>query len=95
LRMVPNSLSRPFIMARIQPELSNESRATYLSLQSLFGRLIFAGTLLFASGSTSDKNQMPYSEIQQILGWYAISGVLCLAGLAMVATLLRIDTRAN
>ena len=28
LRMIPNSLSRPFILARVQPLLSNDSRAT-------------------------------------------------------------------
>jgi len=92
LRMVPNSLSQPFILARIQPELGDESRATYLSLKSLFGRLIFAGTLLFAAGSASDKSQMAYVEIQQILSWYSVGGILCLAALALVATRMQIDT---
>lgn len=91
LRMVPNSLSQPFILARIQPELGDESRATYLSLQSLFGRMVFAGTLLLASVSASDGSRMPHSEIQQILGWYAVGGFVCLVGLALAATRLRID----
>ena len=95
LRMVPNSLSQPFILARIQPELGDESRATYLSLQSLVGRLVFAGTLLLASVSASETGRMAYSEIQQILSWYALGGVLCLIGLALAATQLRIDKRVQ
>ncbi|MGI9356808.1 MAG: hypothetical protein ACR2PF_16820 [Rhizobiaceae bacterium] len=94
-RMVPNSLSQPFILARIQPELGDERRATYLSLRNLFGRLVFAGTLLLASVSTTDKSQMPYTEIQQILSWYAVGGLVCLAGLALTAMRVKIETKAD
>ncbi len=84
LRMVPNSLSQPFILARIQPELGDGSRATYLSLQSFCGRLFFAGTLLVASTVSSDSGQMPYAEIQTVLGWYVVAGLVVFAGLALL-----------
>lgn len=90
LRMVPDSLSRPFIMARIQPLLSSEIRATYMSLQSFVGRLILAGTLFLASFATSDSDQMHYSEIQQILGWYLLGGLLCFTVLAAAARRVKI-----
>jgi len=91
LRMVPDSLSKPFILARIQPELPDESRATYLSLQSFCGRLIFAATLFFASGTTSGDGQMIYSEIRIVLGGYVLVGILCLAGLFWAARRIEID----
>lgn len=93
LRMVPDALSRPFILARIQPLLEDQARATYLSLQALVGRMIFAATLLIAAGQTSDIGLMPAADIQRILGWYAIGGLLCLGALALVATRLRIEAR--
>ena len=74
LRMVPDSFSRPFILARVQTELSDSVRATYLSLQSLVGRLLFAGSLYLASGSASDVGAMPRAEVQAILGVYALIG---------------------
>ena len=85
LRMVPNSISRPFIQARIQPALHDESRATYLSLQSFVARLLFAATLLFAAGNSSDTGAMAYGEIRVILAGYAIAGLACFAALAVAA----------
>ena len=83
LRMVPNSLSRPFILATIQPHLQDQSRATYLSLQSFLGRLLFAASLYAVAGSASDTGAMSYPEIQRILTWYVGAGVICLATLAL------------
>lgn len=91
LRMVPNSLSRPFIIARIQPVLSRDSRATYLSLQSFAARVLFAATLFLASLSASSAGAMPYLEIQQVLGWYTLGGLACFAALALAARRLGID----
>ena len=76
IRMVPNSLSRPFILARIQPELTDEVRATYLSLQSLVGRLLFAGSLALASVNASAVGEMAYGEIRLILMGYALAGAI-------------------
>ncbi len=95
LRMVPDSLSRPFILARIQPMLRNDSRATYLSLQSLVGRLLFAATLYAAAGATTDTGAMPHAEIRQILGWYVAGGMAILAMLALAARRVTIDRPAR
>lgn len=91
LRMVPDSLSKPFIIARIQPLLQGETRATYMSLQSFCGRLVFAASLWLAAGAASTRGEMVYAEIRQVLGIYTAVGVLCLAALALAARRVRID----
>lgn len=91
LRMVPNSLARPFILARVQPMLKNDSRATYLSLQSLAGRLILAASLFLASFVIGDQAVMGHDDIRLILGWYAGAGIVCLCLLAVLAGRLPID----
>lgn len=83
LRMVPNSLSRPFVIARMQPLLSDAGRATFLSIQSFAGRLLFAASLLIASAAVAARAEMTHAEIQLVLGWYAVAGVLFLAALAL------------
>jgi hypothetical protein len=44
-RTVPMALFRPVSLGLIQPRIRDELRATFLSLQSLAGRLAFAGVL--------------------------------------------------
>ena len=85
LRMVPSSLSTPFILARIQPELENASRATFLSLKSLTGRILFAGSLWVAAGTTGGVGTLVYSEMQPVLATYALVGFAGLLGLAAAA----------
>jgi len=92
LRMVPDSLSQPFLVARIHPLLNDESRATYMSLQSLAGRLLLAATLTLASLSTTASQQLAYAEMQQILIWYVVAGIICFGGLAVAARRLAIET---
>lgn len=94
LRMVPNAFSRPFIVARIQPELSDDARATYLSLQSLGGRILFATTLFLASLSTQQTGDMAYADLQFILGAYVVLGVICLSALAIFARGLPINAKS-
>ena len=84
-RMVPDALARPFLVARIQPLLPSGGRATYLSLQSLTGRLFFAATLWIAAGSTSAAGQMPEADVRAIMAAYAGGGVLILATLALLS----------
>lgn len=79
LRMVPNSLARPFILARMQPLLSDAGRATYLSVQSLAGRLVFAGSLVLVAGRVPAGSKMAHGDIAMALGWYTLVGVLCFA----------------
>jgi MFS family permease len=94
LRMVPDAFSKPFIIARIQRELSDDARATYLSLQSLGGRIFFAATLFLASSFTTQTGDMAYGDLQLILGSYVVIGCICLAGLAVFAQRLQIERRA-
>ncbi len=91
LRMVPSSLSAPFILARIQPELSDDSRATYLSLKSLTGRVLFAASLWVAAGATGGVGEMPYEEMRPILAAYASVGFVALVVLAIAARKLALD----
>lgn len=93
LRMVPDALAQPFISARVQSMLSDDSRATYVSLRSLCGRLLFAGTLYLAAGSASDRGLMAYPEMQVILASYAGVGLVLLIGLTLAARRLPIDGR--
>lgn len=85
LRMVPDSFSRPFILARIQPMLPSETRATYLSIKSLAGRILFAVTLFFAATNASQVGEMEHGEIRVILAAYAAFGCVALAGLVVAA----------
>lgn len=81
LRMVPSSLSRPFLTARMQPLLRSETRATYLSLQSFAGRLVLAASLLLAMGPAGDAGAMAFGEIRLVLGCYAAAGLVALGAL--------------
>jgi MFS family permease len=85
LRMVPESLSQPFVRARIQPLLPDGIRATYFSVQSLAGRLLFAVTLGLAAAESPGEAAMPYADMQVILGAYAVFGLVVLAALGVSA----------
>ena len=85
LRMVPDSLARPYILARIHPQLSDTARATYLSLQSFCGRLLFATTLYLSSLAATTGSALAYPEIQSILMGYAAAGALLFAALVIIA----------
>jgi MFS family permease len=84
LRMVPDSLARPFILARIHPLLENTHRATYLSMQSFCGRLLFAVTLFASSLGATTGAALAYSDIQIILMCYALAGAALLATLVIM-----------
>lgn len=92
LRMVPNSLSRPFIVARMQPLLSDAGRATFLSLQSFAGRLLFAASLLVVSGNAPDGTVLAQADISRILGWYTAGGCVLFVALALSVTRARINS---
>ncbi|MGL6208765.1 MAG: MFS transporter [Paracoccaceae bacterium] len=84
-RMVPDSLSQPFIRARILPLLKDGIRATYLSVQSLAGRMLFAVTLSLAAAQTTTDAVMPYADMRVVLAAYAVSGLVFLVALAATA----------
>lgn len=87
LRMVPNSLSQPFILARIQRELPDHIRATYLSLQTFIGRIVFALTL---AGGAALAGELPLETLRQILGAYALAGLAVWGLLAWTARRARV-----
>ena len=93
LRMVPNSLSRPFIIARMQPLLTDAGRATFLSVQSFAGRLLFAATLLWASWSIPEGTEMAYGDIRQTLAWYVVAGCTFFAVLLLSVRRAAIEQR--
>ncbi|GMG82179.1 MFS transporter [Paralimibaculum aggregatum] len=95
LRMVPDALSRPFVLARIQPLLGDAGRASYLSIQSFFGRLLFAATLLLAAEAAPGGAAMSHSEIAALLSAYALAGLACLGGLALAARGLALEPGAG
>lgn len=92
LRMVPDALSRPFILGRIQPLLSDDSRATWLSLKSFVGRLVFASALAMGAISTTDADTMPYADIRMILTVAVVIGAIALVALALSARKITLET---
>jgi MFS family permease len=93
LRMVPDSLSRPFILARSQPLLTDGMRATYLSIQSFVGRIAFAGSLWLASQNVSAAGDMPTADLARVLGAYAVAGAVIWLALAGLARRIALDDR--
>ena len=91
LRMVPDALSRPFVLGRIQPMLPDESRATWLSLKSFAGRLVFASALAMGAISASDAGTLPYGDIRLILSVTTLIGLAALAALALTARRIAIE----
>lgn len=85
LRIVPDSLSYPFVIARIQPLLSDEGRATFLSIKSLAGRMFLAASLLAVSSQVSDQGALGYADIRYSLTWYVGAGLVFFAVLALSA----------
>ncbi|MFY0614303.1 MAG: MFS transporter [Hyphomicrobiaceae bacterium] len=94
LRMVPDSLARPYILARIHPLLADSARATYLSVQSFFGRLLFASTLYLSSLAATAGSALAYPDIQLILMWYAGAGAVLLIGLTITVRRAHLTTHA-
>lgn len=95
LRMVPDSLARPYILARIHPLLTDGTRATYLSIQSFCGRLLFAATLILSSLATSRGNELSYAENQVILIGYALAGMALFVGLLVAMRHARLEGPSN
>ncbi|WP_072779796.1 MFS transporter [Marivita hallyeonensis] len=93
LRMVPDSLSRPFILATTQPLLSDGVRATYLSIQSFVGRIAFAGSLWLASRNVSDVGEMPVADLGRVLAAYAVVGAAIWAVLWITARRVNLEVR--
>ena len=80
-RMVPGAFSRPFILAGVQPRIDSDLRATFLSLQSLCGRVLLAVTLLVVAFDAPTEGTLPAAALQQILLFYVVAGCAVFAAL--------------
>lgn len=83
LRSVPMALSRPVQDAEVHPRVPSGLRATYLSVQSLAGRLAFAGALAISAWATRDLGQLTPASMARVLGGFA--AVLVVTFLALAA----------
>ncbi len=82
LRMVPDALSKPYMLAMVQPRLESAYRASYLSVQSLIARIFFSAALFSAAFGASDTGELTPADLSTILPYFAVAGLLvwlCLA----------------
>lgn len=87
LRSVPRAVSAAPLSAAIGPRLPDARRATYLSLQSLVGRLGFSGLLALLAGLAGEAEAGDWSRIRTmlLLGSGVAAGGVLLLGLARPA----------
>ncbi|MEL7544534.1 MAG: MFS transporter [Pseudomonadota bacterium] len=81
LRMVPATLTRPFMLEAIQPRLDSDHRATFLSLVNLIARLLFTATLVALAWATTGKQTVDREALSVVLPWCAGLGALAAAAL--------------
>jgi len=84
-RMVPDALSKPLILEIIHPRIESGYRATYLSFQSLFGRLTLSGTLILSAWFTTDAQSVTEATLRTILPYYGAAGLVLIGVLAIMA----------
>jgi len=76
LRMVPGTLTRPFVLEAIQPRLASGYRATYLSMQSLLARIAFSGSLFVAAYAVTGTRSLDREALLAILPGFALLGAV-------------------
>jgi predicted MFS family arabinose efflux permease len=77
LRSVPRALMTAPLNAAISPLIKSEHRATYLSIQSLMGRLTFSASL-FLAALTFSSTEISWAEMRHSLLLYGGCGVFAL-----------------
>ncbi|MGR3493335.1 MAG: MFS transporter [Shimia sp.] len=90
LRMLPSAFLAPLITARIQGELSDRVRATFVSLKSFTASMIFAGTLALSATWAGETQTLPISTIQTVLWVYVAAGTALWLALAFTVKRARI-----
>lgn len=84
-RGVPGALIRPTIVALVHPVVASSQRATWLSVQSLLGRLAFAGALALGGWAIAEDAAWTLPGLQRLL-WPAVGlAVLAAGGLLVLA----------
>jgi len=86
LRSCPRALMTAPLNAAVAPSVPATKRATFLSLQSLFGKLGFAITLFIFSRAAGDKE---WESITAMLGWGMWLGLIGFAALLFTIFALR------
>ncbi|MCP4870491.1 MAG: MFS transporter [Proteobacteria bacterium] len=81
LRTVPSALMQPLMLSAVHPRVDSGQRATYLSLQSLAGRLAFSLCLFATAKSVGGLEALDHGSMRGILLAYlggagAVAGVL-------------------
>lgn len=82
LRGVPSALMKAPLRAAVTPRIPKAQRATYLSLQSLVGRLSFAGLLATLGWVAGGSDPEQWQTLSRLLG--IASGVCLAAWLALL-----------
>jgi hypothetical protein len=78
-RSASPAVTHPIVDATVLPELTGGTRATYLSVQSLAGRLAFAASLSIAAGALGDLAQLDPAGMRGLsLSFAAALGVFAL-----------------
>ncbi|MCR9159330.1 MAG: MFS transporter [Nannocystaceae bacterium] len=89
VRSVPGALSRPLELQCVLPNVGGHLRATYLSVQSLAGRLAFAGTLALGSWAVGGLDDLDGAAISTLTGGVAVAVLLALLALALTRRAVR------
>lgn len=83
LRSVPQALAQPVVRVLVHPRVDGSLRATWLSLQSLAGRLAYAGALAAAAGAARGDERLDGPELLALLRVFAAAAVATVLGLAL------------
>jgi len=90
-RNLPMSLISAPMRAAMAPRIASEHRATYLSIQSLLGRLAFSGMLAMLAMLSSGDSVMSWDTLSRILTVSFICGIVVIVLLVVSAKTVRDD----
>jgi len=83
-RNFPMAMVQAPMLSTIAPRIASQHRATYLSLQSLAGRLAFSLMLFVLAGVSNDSAGASWAGLSELFRWSLLAGVVGL--LALYAT---------
>jgi MFS family permease len=81
LRSVGYAVAEPLLLAAVHPRLRGDQRATWLSVQSLVGRLAFSASLLLVASATEET--WTDAALWEVSLPYAAVGAVVVGGLAL------------
>lgn len=95
LRGVPSGLIRAPLNGAVTPRLDARHRATYLSIQSLVGRLSFSGLLLLLSFVSGDNEMVEPAVLHNLISISAVIATGMLIVLLVTSSSLRNESSQN